>query len=826
MLGTNSIDPRHRQEWANSRVSETIIALNVRSFTDPRELDDYLDRNTHNRWRHSTAAVPGWGVVGVDPKTGERNPSAFQYKADNPEALTNESGRAPKYLQPSGAPPRPIFLDPGDRSYWPGILQDPGQPIYIVEGAKKAGCLLSLGLPAVAITGCYNGTPGKRLNDEIALFCTGKRKVFLLPDGDWRDNWHVSTGWSRLGQLIEKQRCPVFVVVWDEAYKGIDDYAASGGDVLQVVSDAISFKEWKKEIKAAHKESLAPAPSLTQERIVPLLEEKFGDRVRLNLLTQDIEIGGVPIDADIAYLAIGGELGCRISKDLCNDALALLAKRHAYNPVVEYLERLQEPKARVDINKLATTYLGTTDPLYDVFVKKFLIGAVARALNPGCKLDTALILQGPQGIGKSSFFRILGDPWFDDSMGPLDGKDDLMVLHRAWLLEWGELEFVTDKRHSSDIKRFLSRTTDRFRPPYGRHVKEFPRRSVVCGTTNQTEFLRDETGNRRFWVIPVSRGGIRLADLERDRDAIWYEAVRAYKSGERWWLTAEESEESETRNQNYLPTDPWETIISQRLETSSPSSLKTEDILSDWLGIDPSQQNTAHARRIARILESKGYRQERRRVRGARERVWEKLVETSGPSGTGSEPNPGTLSTQGFADGPDSLPKWPECRTHLGHPPDASAQMPRYLGHPCEASGPPPEASPRKDFRASETPLSQMAQMISLTFPSEKNDGTPPSGSQGDTAASCTPPPPASPTPKKAGVGDWIRVRPESPYHQICLSKLVEVIQVREEGVIVWHPRWIQEQTPLIRWEHIASVSPRAAQSRGDSPSAPRSLFQ
>jgi hypothetical protein len=134
-----------------------------------------------------------------------------------------------------------------------------------------------------------------------------------------------------------------------------------------------------------------------------------------------------------------------------------------------------------------------------------LIGAVRRIFEPGCKHDYACVLMGDQGARKSSFWAALGNPFFSDALRDISSKDDLMVLHRSWIMEWAELDHVTGKKHAGQVKAFLSQSTDMFRVPYGKATEAFPRRCIIVGSTNRDSgFLVDETGNRRFWVIPVT----------------------------------------------------------------------------------------------------------------------------------------------------------------------------------------------------------------------------------------------------------------------------------------------------------------------------------
>lgn len=220
-------------------------------------------------------------------------------------------------------------------------------------------------------------------------------------------------------------------------------------------------------------------------------------------------------------------------------ALSLHAVRHAFNDVTAYLNGLTwDGVPRLDT--LLVDYLGAEDTEYTRAVtRKMLTAAVARAMQPGVKFDNMLILGGPQGIGKSTLLSVLSGGWFNDGIRTFEGKDASELLQGVWIVEVAELQAF--RRTDIDrIKQFVSQQNDRFRAAYGRHVKELPRRCVFFGTTNSDEYLRDKTGNRRFWPVDV---GLRARtksvwqDLPRERDQIWAEAVMRYRLGEPLYLS-------------------------------------------------------------------------------------------------------------------------------------------------------------------------------------------------------------------------------------------------------------------------------------------------
>lgn len=268
------------------------------------------------------------------------------------------------------------------------------------------------------------------------------------------------------------------------------------------------------------------------------------------------------------------------SETKINHALTIVAHKHRFNDVKKYLENLEwDGIARLDT--LLHDYLGAEDNVYTRAVsRKSFTAAVARALQPGVKYDYMPILVGPQGIGKSTFLRIMGREWFSDSLQTFEGKEASEMIQGVWINEIGELAGMS-KSETNAIKQFLSRTEDIFREAYGRRALPYPRRCVFFGTTNDIEFLRDRTGNRRFW--PVKVGILKptksvFNDLEREVDQIYAEAFFRWQIGEPLYLTGEAEMLAKEAQEEHRESNVREGIIKEFLERPIPIDWEKRDI--------------------------------------------------------------------------------------------------------------------------------------------------------------------------------------------------------------------------------------------------------
>src|SRR5690606_2790431 len=239
-------------------------------------------------------------------------------------------------------------------------------------------------------------------------------------------------------------------------------------------------------------------------------------------------------------------------KDRIFDALSLCAHKNRINDVKDYLTSLKWDGVK-RLDTLLIDYLGAEDNVYTrAVIRKSLAAAVARVMTPGCKYDYVPILVGPQGIGKSTFLRLLGKDWYSDSLQTFEGKEASEMIQGVWINELGELSGLS-RAEINAVKQFLSRTEDIFREPYGRRTNRYPRRCVFFGTTNEDEFLRDRTGNRRFWPVVV---GVQepkknvFRDLPEEVDQIWAEAFLAWQLGEPLYLTGEAEQDRKSTRLN------------------------------------------------------------------------------------------------------------------------------------------------------------------------------------------------------------------------------------------------------------------------------------
>lgn len=300
------------------------------------------------------------------------------------------------------------------------------------------------------------------------------------------------------------------------------------------------------------------------------------------------------------------------------EAVRVVATRHSLDSLAEYLNGLRWD----GIERLSywlTAYLGADGtPLVSAMGRKFLISAVARGLDPGCQVDHALILESErQGEGKTEAIRILGGEWTQEHLPDLHTKDAEAALAGVWIVEISELSALR-RSEAEAIKSFLTRRVDRYRPAYGRHVISQTRRCVFIGSTNESRYLKDATGNRRFW--PVIVGEVRLEQLRRDRDQLFAEAVVAYRADERWhFIDGDLQRQAELEQARRLDEDPWLQKIANYLGRRSET---TTHSLLDLLDIPLGARAGGHGKRIGSIMRQLGWTPRVDQSGGEREVVW------------------------------------------------------------------------------------------------------------------------------------------------------------------------------------------------------------
>jgi predicted P-loop ATPase len=553
------------------------------------------------------------------------------------------------------------------RFYWPlenpDLIQDPKIPIIITEGEKKylavhrvayeAGngqpAFLALGLFGVyawrGVTGITENANGERVQEKGVIPDFDRvewqgRTVYLLFDANVITNRMVAAARRGLARELERRGATVYFinVPASENVNGIDDYLGLTGFAgwPELFRLALRY-DWREEL-ARHEKTGKILGTLGNARKALSAAPTWQGVLKWNEFAKTVETDRTPpwennapeVWSDYHILLTAEwleEQGIRVTKLVAGDAAYMSARRRSYHPVKDYLNGLSwDGTGRLD--GWLNLYLGAETTDYTQAVGAcWMISAVARIYEPGCQADYVLILEGLQGIGKSTAFRILGGPFYTGDLPDIRDKDAKLALCGKWIVEVPELAAMS-RAEVEHIKTFFSLPTDHVRLPYDRLPQDLPCQSVFGGTCNASHYLLDSTGGRRFWPVACTR--LLKADLERDRDQLWAEAVHRYKQGEAWWLKSPElnQEASAQQEARYSP-DAWETAVQEYLETQaqliSNLEISITEVLMKVLEKPKGQWSRQDSDRAAKILDRLGWVYcGRKGSRGDRRRVYHK----------------------------------------------------------------------------------------------------------------------------------------------------------------------------------------------------------
>lgn len=391
----------------------------------------------------------------------------------------------------------------------------------------------------------------------------------------------------------------------------------------------IPFPDWKARLQQGER---GPKKNLTNLmhhlRGIP----KLGRNLRFNELAQRVEWNEKAIeDFDLIdiRLVIEAEGYQPNDKDI-RGAVERVARETPFNPIVSYLEGLKwDGDGR--LGRWMTRLLGAPDtPFVRTIAPKVLISAVARALDPGCKVDTVLVLEGVQGIKKSSAISALfGGEYTAESVSLFDQHNKMvMAMMGAWVVELAEFVAIARSHHAS-VKGLISMRQDKVVLPYAKMASTHPRRCVFFGTINPDVdgYLTDSTGNRRYWPVAVTK--IDLAAIAKHRDQLWAEAMHRYREGERWWLEEDEEVGAQVEQSGREEEDAWVEPLLNKIETKEAEAgrlieeLTANDALS-LLGIPIDRRDKRAQMRVAGALKSLGFVRDTQRRDGKPSRFWKR----------------------------------------------------------------------------------------------------------------------------------------------------------------------------------------------------------
>lgn len=369
-------------------------------------------------------------------------------------------------------------------------------------------------------------------------------------------------------------------------------------------NNVIPLNSWKGKIQ--HGKS-GPKKNMTNLMLHLRGIAELGNTIKLNEFSQRIEWNGRPLEdhdlIDIRMIMEAHDFDAN-AKDLFQ-AVDRHARENGYHPVRDYLRSLKwdgTPR----LSHWLQLCLGADDtPFVQAAGRKTLISAVARAFKPGCKVDTMLVLEGPQGLKKSSAIAALfSETWTGESVNLFDQHNKMvMTMMGSWVVELAEFVAI-QRRDQNTVKGMISMQSDRVVLSYAKIASDHPRQCIFMGTINPEEFgyLTDGTGNRRYWPIRCTK--IDLDLIKARRDQIWAEAYRAYLNDEAWWLDADEEALARDQAAEREESDPWEEVLGEKLSGIARTTITTA---MNMLSIPAERQDRKARDRIAKTLRRLGF---------------------------------------------------------------------------------------------------------------------------------------------------------------------------------------------------------------------------
>lgn len=646
------------RDWGDGDGFKPIAAFPEKATTEPSKIRDWWARWPEARVGLITGQRNGISVLDVDVKNGKDGlatlaalgvadprqlsnvrtitPSGgwhffFKYKPDL-KATVSKIGRGLDVKNNNGFVIAPDSMKDGMRyevdgddlrtgmalPVWPAVLTPPAGPerdVVPVQQASSAHCQRAaarLEAEAAQVSKAEEGTRQSALNNA-SLWAGGVGAHGALTR-DEAEEVLVAAGIAC--GLSEREARSTFAHGWKD---GLAKPIA-----LPLMVDADDFDDLPEPESGEIQRNSFGLPKATMHNAICFMQRVNADRgfrLRHNIMTaRDEWRGGLIQDSDLTLFRVAIEqAGMHNVGSMTAEAVRAVAQKNPHHPVTGWLKALKHDGQR-RLDTWLSAYLGVPESPYSRAVgRAFLVAMVARVMRPGCKHDHVLVLAGPQGIGKSTACRILGGQWTGDNMPSIreGAKEAGLYLRGHWLVELAELA-PSRKAEAEDLKAFLTRSEDEIRAPYARRTDIVPRQCVFVGTTNETSFLRDMSGGRRFW--PVTCGSaLQLDALSADRDQLFSEALQAYESGEQWHLPPQLEHMAREEQEAVREEDPWESVIFDHLDSAGPfddepvTRVSAHDLLRR-IGVPTERQTQAHLQRVARILKHRGWTRQHSRL--------------------------------------------------------------------------------------------------------------------------------------------------------------------------------------------------------------------